>query len=193
MRWRRSQTNRNTSSSPPDENRKSYFTIFATASLLLLPTASLLASFYPHPLKNVYFNTERERETETEQVAIAAKQNTTNDESKNHCLSLDLDNDMEHLLQKFKQVFVLMPTKAAGTTYLDFMIKCSGYIHYNPFNRPTEQLEPILTSQLQMPSVIISHIGEENFPAMKFDQLSKIANRRWDGCSPESFQRELDT
>eukprot|EP00531_Pseudo-nitzschia_arenysensis_P015971 CAMPEP_0116151894 /NCGR_PEP_ID=MMETSP0329-20121206/20355_1 /TAXON_ID=697910 /ORGANISM="Pseudo-nitzschia arenysensis, Strain B593" /LENGTH=363 /DNA_ID=CAMNT_0003648567 /DNA_START=42 /DNA_END=1133 /DNA_ORIENTATION=- len=40
------------------------------------------------------------------------------------CLSLDFDSDMDKLIEKYKQVFVVMPPKAAGTAFEDFARGC---------------------------------------------------------------------
>jgi len=99
------------------------------------------------------------REQQQQQVAIAENTN----QKKSSCLSLDFDNEMDQLLQKYKQVFVLMPAKAAGTTYQAFVQGCLDFPFANPFNHP-ELKDKYLKHQLQMPPVIYSHIGEKNFP-----------------------------
>ena len=40
------------------------------------------------------------------------------------CLSLDFEEDMDHLLSKYKQVWIIMPAKAAGSTFKVFAKQC---------------------------------------------------------------------
>jgi len=40
------------------------------------------------------------------------------------CLSLDLESSMDELLSKFRQVFVIMPAKNAGTRFKEFTKAC---------------------------------------------------------------------
>ena len=61
-------------------------------------------------------------ETPTQQQRLV--QNYHQSVPMGQCLSLDVDDDMDHLLDKYNQVFLVMPAKASGTTYKHFTKLC---------------------------------------------------------------------
>jgi hypothetical protein len=83
--------------------------------------------------------------------------------SKQQCLRLGFENDMDKLLSNYKQVFVIMPAKAAGTTFKVFTKTCmkgknsSFQDETNIINRP-RVLKEALRGAAEMPSLISSHV-----------------------------------
>ncbi len=75
------------------------------------------------------------------------------------CLGLDLDDSMDNLLEKYKQVFVVMPAKAAGTTLIGFALKCMTNSNFrgNILNKDIE-LRNAFKSQVELPSLVSSHL-----------------------------------
>lgn len=72
---------------------------------------------------------------------------------------------MDKLLSKYKQVFVIMPAKAAGTTFKSFTRKCMVSMKLNAFVDHAPQLrkfekdvDTAFRSKLKMPTLISSHV-----------------------------------
>jgi hypothetical protein len=84
------------------------------------------------------------------------------------CLSLDLESDMDELLSKFKQVFVIMPAKNAGSSFEAFTKSCmkekgSWQTVPNPIHRKSKRLKNMLQSSFEMPTLIASHIFDSEY------------------------------
>ncbi len=95
------------------------------------------------------------------------------------CLGLDLDDGMDNLLDKYKQVFVAMPAKAAGSTYKMFTNKCMQSTgtpkfttHDNILNH-VEKMRSAFKYQLELPSLVASHF----YTAEPFQSLLKHATK----------------
>ena len=73
-------------------------------------------------LKDVNTRTSSEQELSKQQHFIVEQ--THQSEQMGQCLGLDLDDGMDNLLDKYKQVFLVMPAKTAGTTYKHFAENC---------------------------------------------------------------------
>ena len=92
------------------------------------------------------------------------KQNNDKTVSQN-CLSLDFDGGMDNLLSRYKQVFIEMPAKAAGTTFKHFTKICmdstntSSFTQFNNILNTPERIKEALASQLKMPSLVASHVA----------------------------------
>jgi len=83
-----------------------------------------------------------------------------------YCLSLDFDSDMDKLMEKYKQVYVVMPPKAAGTTYQAFAFECqksamngTTWKHGVSFlpNRHQTMVNEFKT-KYNVPSLLASHV-----------------------------------
>ena len=107
-----------------------------------------------------------------------------NDEAALSCLSLDLEGDMDRLLSKYKQVFIIMPAKAAGTSLKKFTHQCmeaagtpsiAGPKHVLYVNPSTKQMaaKGQYFEQLEMPSLITSHLPNPQ----AFSSVMKHATR----------------
>ena len=90
--------------------------------------------------------------------------------SSSSCLSLDFDEDMDHFLSKYKQVWIIMPAKAAGSTFKLFAKQCMGAAGITSFADIDNVLVALgltkkaLVGQLEVPSLVASHIfSEKNF------------------------------
>ena len=132
-------------------------TIFATASILVLLFQGFL------------FSSTRLQEWGSafwEQTATEVPAKMDAESGQGHCLSLDIDGgDMDHLLEKYKQVLLVMPAKAAGTTYKKFAKRCmqsAGTPAFsqidNVVNKPME-MKNVLGTQLKLPSLVASHLN----------------------------------
>ena len=73
-------------------------------------------------LKDVNTRTSWEQELSKQQHFIVEQ--THQSEQMGQCLGLDLDDGMDNLLDKYKQVILVMPAKAAGSTYKQFTDNC---------------------------------------------------------------------
>ncbi len=80
------------------------------------------------------------------------------------CLDLGFEKEMDRLLAKYKQVYVTMPAKAAGTTLKEFSRRCMDststqtfQFHTNIFNSKEKMMEAF-THQLEMPTLAASHM-----------------------------------
>ena len=83
------------------------------------------------------------------------------------CLGLGFEEDMDKLLSKYKQVFVIMPAKAAGTTFREFTKRCMASMKLNAFVDHAPQLrkferdvDTAFRSELKMPTLISSHVDK---------------------------------
>ena len=84
------------------------------------------------------------------------------------CLSLDLEENMDNLLSKYKQVIIAMPAKAAGSSIKTFTKKCMSRQNATSFSvtdnilNNQNSMNSALTAQLKMPSMISSHMYTQN-------------------------------
>ena len=83
------------------------------------------------------------------------------------CLGLGFEEDMDKLLSMYKQVFVIMPSKAAGTTFKVFTKRCMASMKLNAFVDHAPQLrkfekdvDTVFRSELKMPTLISSHVDK---------------------------------
>lgn len=82
-----------------------------------------------------------------------------------NCLDLGFDNEMDHLLSKYDQVFLLMPAKGAGTSLNHFTGVCMASTNTLSFQQTShishheDELYSAFTDQLQMPSLVTGHIA----------------------------------
>lgn len=91
------------------------------------------------------------------------------------CLSLDLESSMDELLSKFRQVFVIMPAKNAGSSFKEFTKTCmverdSWASLDNSLNKP-ENYTKMLQNSFVMPTLISSHV----YNSKSFMELVKHA------------------
>jgi len=78
------------------------------------------------------------------------------------CLGLDFEEKMDAILSKSKQVFVIMPAKAAGTSMKEFTAKCMKREEQDNFVNHKGWKKELLTKSLRLPSLITSHAYSEN-------------------------------
>lgn len=97
------------------------------------------------------------------------------------CLSLGFKKDMDHLLSKYKQVWIIMPAKAAGTSFKEFTKDCmaaAGTPSFanqdNPFIN-SNRSETAFLGQLEMPSLVASHLYQ--FETKPFCNVMKHASK----------------
>eukprot|EP00531_Pseudo-nitzschia_arenysensis_P013046 CAMPEP_0116114728 /NCGR_PEP_ID=MMETSP0329-20121206/131_1 /TAXON_ID=697910 /ORGANISM="Pseudo-nitzschia arenysensis, Strain B593" /LENGTH=375 /DNA_ID=CAMNT_0003608119 /DNA_START=57 /DNA_END=1184 /DNA_ORIENTATION=+ len=82
-----------------------------------------------------------------------------------NCLDLGLDSNMDLLLSDYKQVFVIMAAKAAGTTLTSFTRECMKSTNTSSFQQTShivhfdQDMRNAFTSQLKMPTLVTSHIA----------------------------------
>ena len=80
------------------------------------------------------------------------------------CLGLGFRKDMDHLLSKYKQVWVIMPAKAAGTSFKEFTKDCmakAGTPSFSKIDNPFTTLQrskDAFLGQLEQPSLVASHL-----------------------------------
>ena len=146
------------------------FTI-AAASIVLLTIVNVLSSSNQLEDVSAYWQTATE-------VAVIASPNSRPDQGQ--CLSLDVDGgDMDHLLEKHKQVFLVMPAKAAGTTYKAFTKKCMAIEGTPGFSRQDNvlnndsKMQGVFREQLELPSLLTSHL----YTAYSLHKLIKHATK----------------
>lgn len=78
------------------------------------------------------------------------------------CLSLDFDGDVDHLLSKYKQVYIIARPKAAGSTFNAFARECmastgsTSFPEYDILNKRNE-MKLDFRNQLELPSLLASH------------------------------------
>ena len=95
------------------------------------------------------------------------------------CLSLDLDDDMDHLLDKYNQVFLVMPAKASGTTYKHFTklcMKSAGtpiFAAKDNIVNDDNFMREAFKHQLELPSLVTSHM----YTAAPFKKLIKATTK----------------
>ena len=95
------------------------------------------------------------------------------------CLSLDLDDDMDHLLDKYNQVFLVMPAKASGTTYKHFTklcMKSAGTPIFTAKDNSVNNdnfMREAFKHQLELPSLVTSHM----YTAAPFKKLIKATTK----------------
>jgi hypothetical protein len=99
-----------------------------------------------------------------QQLHLQKKQNLiqpTEKETDNpFCLGLDFEEKLDAILSKSKQVFVIMPAKAAGTSMKEFTAKCMKRKERDNFVNGWKK--ELLTKSLRLPSLITSHAYSEN-------------------------------
>ena len=80
------------------------------------------------------------------------------------CLGLGFRKDMDHLLSKYKQVWVIMPAKAAVTSFKEFTKDCmakAGTPSFSKIDNPFTTLQrskDAFLGQLEQPSLVASHL-----------------------------------
>jgi len=78
------------------------------------------------------------------------------------CLSLDLESSMDELLSKFRQVFVIMPAKNAGTRFKEFTKACmaekDSWASLNNSLNQRKNFKKMLQNSFEMPTLISSHV-----------------------------------
>jgi len=80
------------------------------------------------------------------------------------CISLVDGGDMDNLLSELGQVFIVMPAKAAGTSFKDFTRQCmsstssTSYSELDNVLNSKEQMIQAFKSQMKIPSLIASHV-----------------------------------
>ena len=85
-------------------------------------------------------------------------------QERSSCLSLGDGGDMDNLLSKLGQVFIVMPAKAAGTSFKDFARQCmssasaTSYSQLDNVLNSGEQMMQAFKSQMKLPSLIASHV-----------------------------------
>lgn len=83
--------------------------------------------------------------------------------SSQDCISLDKGKDMDILLSKYKQVFVMMPAKASGTSLKTFTRRCmqssntSSFAEIDNIFSKSAGRQEAFVEQLKMPSLVASH------------------------------------
>jgi len=76
------------------------------------------------------------------------------------CLRLGFENDMDQLLSNYKQVFVVMPAKAAGSTFKEFTKTCMKKRAFKDDNiLEGEKLKNEIRGDYELPSLISSHLS----------------------------------
>jgi hypothetical protein len=82
------------------------------------------------------------------------------------CLSLDSDGDVDHLLSKYKQVYILSRLKAAGQTFDAFARKCMASVGSNSFKyealNNASQMKAAFPKELELPSLLATHVHNSN-------------------------------
>lgn len=79
------------------------------------------------------------------------------------CLGLDVNGDMDQLLARYKQIFVITEAKAAGTTFKHFTANCmrdnQSFLQVdNILMKPGPMLEAFMGPTLELPRLISSHV-----------------------------------
>jgi hypothetical protein len=84
------------------------------------------------------------------------------------CLTMDKGGNFDNLLARYKQVYFVMPAKAAGSTIKHFVIHCMEEANTNQIARydnilnrnykPGYDLLPSISDKLEMPTMIASHL-----------------------------------
>ena len=118
------------------------------------------------------WNTETETNLKPSfQIENSEDSNTPNSNPNSNpiCLDLGFDNDMDHLLSKYDQVFLLMPAKGAGTSLNHFTGVCMASTNTLSFQQTShishfeDKLYSAFTDQLQMPSLVTGHVGKPKY------------------------------
>ena len=138
--------------------------------LVILATSSSLLYFEN---SNLNYITSEIQVGVREKTAAYTKANTysrtepnehTEELTHQYCLSLDFDEDMDNLLSKFKQVFLIFPAKAAGSSLKLFAQKCMDTKNATTFTKVDniinfpEKMQSALLQQLELPSLMASHM-----------------------------------
>mmetsp|Transcript_31699 Transcript_31699/g.48602 ORF Transcript_31699/g.48602 Transcript_31699/m.48602 type:complete len:180 (+) Transcript_31699:199-738(+) len=131
-------------------------------------------------LSNVRSLTRMVGQFEAQRQAPMTQPSIKNDKAAS-CLSLGFKKDMDHLLSKYKQVWVIMPAKAAGTSFKEFTKDCMAVAgtpsfadQDNPFINSIRS-EKAFVGQLEMPSLVASHLYQ--FERKPFCNVMKHATK----------------
>eukprot|EP00531_Pseudo-nitzschia_arenysensis_P012684 CAMPEP_0116151244 /NCGR_PEP_ID=MMETSP0329-20121206/19988_1 /TAXON_ID=697910 /ORGANISM="Pseudo-nitzschia arenysensis, Strain B593" /LENGTH=383 /DNA_ID=CAMNT_0003647833 /DNA_START=9 /DNA_END=1158 /DNA_ORIENTATION=+ len=93
------------------------------------------------------------------------------------CLNMGFENEMDRLLAKYKQVYITMPAKAAGTTLKEFSKRCMDSPKHPKFFDNIvnfeEEMTEAFTHQLEIPTLMASHMY---FPE-KISKLMEYATK----------------
>jgi len=90
-----------------------------------------------------------------------ANQKNSSPEFQDRCLGLGFEEDMDKLLSKYKQVFMLMPAKSAGTSIKRFTQGCMTSMEMPPVSDNHAITPAFFQSELKMPNLISYHIQKE--------------------------------
>jgi len=152
-------------------NIRMFFAALALIVLLILLYEIVYDTFVIH---NVQEGLMASKSTSTRNRSNLDIDNKDSNKQQNHrqqqgsCLSLDLEENMDKLLSKYKQVMIVMPAKAAGSTIKTFTKKCmsqqntSSYTVADNILNWQAGMNSAVTAQLKMPSMISSHITTED-------------------------------
>ena len=118
---------------------------------------------------NLYIFSQVEHHVETRQTDPLSLPSSTNlanlknssPEFQDRCLGLGFEEDMDKLLSKYKQVFMLMPAKSAGTSIKRFTHACMTSMEMPPVSENHGITPAFFQSELKMPNLISYHIQKE--------------------------------
>ena len=130
--------------------------IFVVAFLSFLSILS-----FNNYITSISATTTKQQQQQQTYISIPKEQQHDNGAT---CLNLGFQEDMDNLLSKYKKVWIVMPAKAAGSSFKEFTLDCmssvgtTSFAHQdNPFSVP-ERSELALLGQSNMPSLIASHL-----------------------------------
>lgn len=160
---------------PASRMERTQIVIIAVAFLSLL---SILHSYSDINLTTAGLFDERKVSTIQQQTYLSMPELQNRGAS---CLSLGFHKDMDQLLSKYKQVWIIMPAKAAGTSFKEFTKDCmsaAGTPSFadqdNPFIN-SKRSETAFLGQLEMPSLVASHLYQ--FETKPFCNVMKHASK----------------
>ena len=134
---------------------------------LFLEHLNILSQVEHHvPLGIIYSNAQEIRNKQTNPLSLPSSTNLTNQknsspEFQDRCLGLGFEEDMDKLLSKYKQVFMLMPAKSAGTSIKRFTHECMTSMEMPPVKDNHGITPAFFQSELKMPNLISYHIQKE--------------------------------
>ena len=81
-------------------------------------------------------------------------------EQQQTCLGLGSEEDMDKLLSKYKQVYTVQPSKAAGTSFHQFSEDCMGESHWTTWGilNYRHELKEAIMDGLELPSLLNSQV-----------------------------------
>ena len=91
----------------------------------------------------------------------------------NQCLDMGEGQDLDSLIASARQIFVIFPAKAAGTTMKDFTAKCMRYRTADNVLNFEKKRKELLTNAPPLP-IISSHLYKQDV----FPYMVKSANNR---------------